>query len=89
MALFQLLNPKTWLASLAFASGYLAANSPGEGLAIDILGVTAFLFVVFVAASLWTLFGAAFRTRLSPSNWRIANRVLAVLAWATIVSFWV
>ncbi|MDQ3481727.1 MAG: LysE family translocator, partial [Actinomycetota bacterium] len=87
MALFQLLNPKTWLASLAFASGYLAANSPG-GFAVD-LGVATFLLVVLFSASSWTLFGAAFRTRLRPPQWRIFNRALAVLALATIVTFWV
>ncbi len=88
MALFQLLNPKTWLAALTFASGYLAANSPG-GFAVDLLGVATFLLVVLFSASSWTLFGAAFRTRLRPPQWRIFNRALAVLALATIVTFWV
>jgi len=88
MALFQLLNPKTWLASFAFASGYLAANSPG-GFAVDLLGVATFLLVVLISASSWTLFGAAFRTRLRPPHWRIFNRALAVLALATIITFWV
>jgi len=87
MALFQLLNPKTWLASLTFASGYLATNSPG-GLTLDLVGAAAFLMVVLASASSWTLFGAAFRARLRPEHWRVFNRALAVLALATIVTFW-
>lgn len=87
MAFFQLANPKTWLASVAFASGYLAANSPG-GVTVDLTGVCVFLGVVWVSASSWTMFGAAFRSRLSSSQWRRFNRVLAVIAVATIATFW-
>jgi threonine/homoserine/homoserine lactone efflux protein len=87
MAVFQLANPKTWLASLAFASGYLAANSPGGG-AADLVGVCLFLLVVSFSSSAWTLFGAAFRTRLSGSQWQRFNRTLAVVAALTIVTFW-
>ncbi len=88
MAVFQLANPKTWLASLAFVSGYLAANSPG-GTGVDIIGVCLFLFVVCVSASCWTLFGAAFRGRRSDSHWRSFNRTLAVVSVMTIVTFWI
>lgn len=87
MAVFQLANPKTWLASFAFASGYLAANSPG-GITVDLVGVCVFLLVVSGSASAWTLFGAAFRSRLSSSQWRRFNRTLAVVAVATIATFW-
>lgn len=87
MAAFQVLNVKTWLACIAFASGYLAGNSPG-GIAFDLVGITAFLVVVLLSASLWTLFGAAFRARLQPRHWQVFNRVLAALALATIVTFW-
>ena len=87
MAVFQIANPKTWLASIAFTSGYLAANSPG-GVAVDLAGACLFLLVVACSASAWTLFGAAFRSRLSPSQWRRFNRVLAIVAVATIGTFW-
>lgn len=87
MAVFQLANPKTWLASLAFASGYLAANSPG-GVTVDLVGVCVFLLVVSFSASAWTLFGAAFRSRLTSSQWRRFNRTLAVAAVVTIATFW-
>lgn len=87
MAVFQLANPKTWLASLAFASGYLAANSPG-GITADLLAVCLFLGVVSVSSSAWTMFGAAFRTRLSSSQWQRFNRTLAVVAVLTIATFW-
>lgn len=87
MAVFQLANPKTWLASLAFASGYLAANSPG-GVTVDLIGVCVFLLVVSGSSSAWTMFGAAFRTRLSSSQWRRFNRTLAVAAALTIATFW-
>lgn len=88
MAAFQVANPKTWLASIAFVSGYLAGNSPG-GVGVDVVGVGVFLFVVSISASGWTLFGAAFRARLTPSRWRVFNRILAAAAVATIATFWV
>lgn len=88
MAMFQVLNVKTWLACIAFASGYLAHKSPG-GLLVDLVGIAVFLTVVGIAASLWTSFGAAFRTRLEPRHWRRFNRTLALLAAGTIITFWV
>ncbi len=87
MAALQLLNPKTWIACLAFASGYLANNSPG-GLGVDLVGVATFLSVVLTSASLWTLFGATLRARLRPHHWRTFNRSLAVLALAAVLTFW-
>lgn len=82
MATLQGLNPKTWLASLAFASGFLGANSPGGHYA-DLIGVTVFLLVVTFSASIWTLFGAAVRERLRPP-WQVRwNRFLSLLSLAT------
>ena len=89
MAVLQLANPKTWLASLAFASGYLAANSPG-GVTVDLVGVCVFLLVVSISSSAWTIFGAAFRARRSSSLWQQRfNRTLAVVAVLTIATFWI
>ena len=88
MAVLQPANPKTWLASVAFASGYLAGDSPG-GAVVDLLGVIVFLLVVSVSASAWTLFGAALRSRLSGSQGRGFDRALAVVAVATVATLWV
>lgn len=87
MTLFQIVNPKTWLAVLAFVTGKLGQNSPG-GTVGDLLGAVCFLSVVGASASLWTLFGAALRTRLRPGSWRLAMRVIAGIAVLTIPTFW-
>ena len=87
MALFQVANPKTWLAVLAFVTGKLGPDSPG-GLAADLVGAGCFLAVVWVSASSWTLFGAALRARMDAGHGRGAMRTMAVLALLTIVTFW-
>ncbi|PRX50934.1 threonine/homoserine/homoserine lactone efflux protein [Prauserella shujinwangii] len=86
-ATLQFANPKTWLASLAFVSGFLGPHAPG-GRAVDLLGVAWFLGVVWCAASVWVLFGAALRTRLADRHWSRFNKVLALLAASTIGTFW-
>jgi threonine/homoserine/homoserine lactone efflux protein len=87
MAVFQVVNPKTWLAALAFVSGKLGANSPG-GAWLDLVGAGVFLAVVWVSASVWTLFGAALHAGLGPARWRGMMKAMAVLAALTIVTFW-
>jgi threonine/homoserine/homoserine lactone efflux protein len=87
MALFQVANPKTWLAVLAFVSGKLGPSSPG-GTLVDVLGAACFLAVVGASASLWTLFGAALRTHLAPRSWRRAMRLMAGVAVLSIPTFW-
>lgn len=84
----QFVNPKTWLASVAFVSGLLGANAPGDA-ATSVLGVVWFLAVVSVSASIWTLFGASLRTRVSGERWSTVNRSMAVLALLTVPTFWV
>jgi threonine/homoserine/homoserine lactone efflux protein len=87
MALFQIANPKTWLAILAFASGKLGANSPG-GWGLDLVGVAVFLGVVWFSASIWTLFGAVLHAGLGPAHWTWTMKAMAVLAALTIITFW-
>lgn len=87
MALFQLANPKTWLAVLTFVTGFLGPSSPG-GVAVDLLGAACFLAVVCASASLWTLFGAALRAKLAPGSWRRAMRLMAALAVLSIPTLW-
>lgn len=87
MALFQVVNPKTWLAVLAFVTGKLGPHSPGH-LTTDLLGVVCFLAVIASSASLWTLFGAALRRKLEGEAWKRAMKTMAGLALVTIPSFW-
>lgn len=87
MAAFQVANPKTWLATLAFVSGKLGPNSPG-GIWLDVLGAALFLSVVWVSASLWTLFGAALHAGLGPRRWGRTTKTMSVLAALTIATFW-
>ncbi len=84
----QLANPKTWLASLAFVSGFLGPNAPG-GVLTDALGIAWFLTVVAISASVWVVFGAGLRTGLGAGRWSTVNRALGVLAAATVVTFWI
>jgi len=86
-ATLQFVNPKTWLASLALVSGYL------EGRQLDslerLLAIALFLGVISVSMTVWVSFGSLIRARMTPDRWRIVNRVLAVLAASTVVTFWV
>ena len=87
MGLFQVANPKTWMAVLTFVTGKLGPSSPGGAL-VDVLGAVCFLAVVCASASLWTVFGAALRTHLSPGSWRRAMRVMAAAAVLSIPTLW-
>lgn len=87
MLLFQVANPKTLLAVLAFVTGKLGPNSPGGTLA-DLVAAGFFLATVWLSASTWTLFGAALRARLGPAHWRGTMRGMAVLSALTIPTFW-
>lgn len=87
-AAFQFANPKTWLASIAFVSGFLGANAPG-GYGMDAVGIVWFLTVVALSANVWVLFGATLRARMTTKHWSHLNKVLAALAAGTIVTFWI
>lgn len=84
IAALQGLNPKTWLTSVAFVSGSLGANSPGDRW-LDVVGIAIFLAVVTLSASLWTLFGATLRGLLIAGRLVIWNRFLSVLSLTTAV----
>jgi threonine/homoserine/homoserine lactone efflux protein len=84
----QFVNPKTWLANVAFVTGYLetgASRTPGARIAL----VLVFLLVVTTSMTVWTVFGAALRRRLHARRWSLLSRGLAVLAAATVPTFWV
>lgn len=87
MAVLQLVNPKTWLAAIALAAGYLGSNSPGGPL-VDVLAIAVFLTVVGISASAWTLFGAVLNARLAASRWRTFNRILGGLTVASVITLW-
>jgi threonine/homoserine/homoserine lactone efflux protein len=87
MALFQVANPKTWLAVLAFVTGKLGPHSPG-GVAADLVGAACFLMVVWGSASAWALFGAALRAHLAADGGQRVMRAMAVLAVLTVITFW-
>jgi threonine/homoserine/homoserine lactone efflux protein len=84
----QFVNPKTWLANLAFVTGYLEstrAHSLGTRAAL----VVAFLVVITTSMTVWTLFGAALRARLGERHWAVVTRTLAVLAAVTVPTVWI
>lgn len=92
-AVLQFVNPKSWLATLAFVAGFLGPRNPlgpphPLGLLGDLLAVAVFLGVISVSMCVWTVFGAALRARLQPRHWHRVNRTLAVLAAATSITFW-
>ncbi len=61
-ALFQLINPKSWLKAVTLASAFMPAGLPPlqAGLLVAVLGTV----VGFPAISMWALFGVAIRRLL-------------------------
>jgi threonine/homoserine/homoserine lactone efflux protein len=86
-AVLQFVNPKSWLATLAFVAGFLGPRNPLGPLG-DLLAVAVFLGVISVSMCVWTVFGAALRACLQSRHWHRVNRTLAVLAAATSITFW-
>ncbi len=82
MVALQAVNPKTWLASVAFVSGFLGPRSPG-GPWVDALGIGTFLVVVTMSATSWTVFGASLRTRLDAGGYLVFYRCLSIVAALT------
>lgn len=87
MTLFQVINPKTWLAILAFVSGKLGGNEPG-GTGSALWGTVVFLGVVWFSASLWTLFGSALRAAVGDRHGGRTMRIMALVALGTVPTFW-
>jgi threonine/homoserine/homoserine lactone efflux protein len=86
-ATFQFGNPKTWLMATTVIAAFVP---PGEHYAERV--VTAGLVFTFVALpciALWAGSGDALRVWIrNPIALRRTNRVMAVLAAATVVLFW-
>lgn len=84
---FQFVNPKAWLAGIAFAAAFLGAGH-GGGPWYDAVAVATFLAVAGASCSAWVLFGVALRARMEPQHWQRLNRTLGVLAGLTVITFW-
>lgn len=83
-ALFQLINPKAWLLSLAVASSWI---SPSEAVAPQVLTTTAVFFGVGIFASMfWVAIGAGTARLLgTPARIRVFNVIMAVLLAASVL----
>jgi threonine/homoserine/homoserine lactone efflux protein len=87
-SVLQFVNPKTWLANVTFVSGYLE-SARVTSLGSRALVTAVFLGVISTSMTIWTVFGTALRSRLGPGDWRVVSRSLAVLAVATVATFWI
>jgi threonine/homoserine/homoserine lactone efflux protein len=75
-AMFQAVNPKSWIRAVTLASVFMpaGANPLTSGLAISLIGAT----IAFPCISLWALFGVAMRGLLADARWqRVFNLVMA------------
>ena len=82
-ALFQAVNPKSWLKAVTLASVFMPPALPP--LAGALLVATIGLVIGFPCISMWALFGVAIRRLLARPGWRrafnaIMGATLAVLA---------
>ena len=82
-ALFQAVNPKSWLKAVTLASVFMPPALPP--LAGALLVASIGLVIGFPCISMWALFGVAIRRRLARPGWRrafnaIMGATLAVLA---------
>jgi threonine/homoserine/homoserine lactone efflux protein len=87
-AMFQLLNPKTWLMATTVISVFVP---PGEHYAERVVAAgLLFNAVALPCISLWAASGEALRRWIqSPVALQRINRAMAVLAAATVFLFWI
>lgn len=85
--LFQLINPKAWVASLAFTAGFLGYQNPWGGRA-DLMATALFVAITFGSCSLYVVLGASTRSAALRSR-STFERALAVLAVGTAATFWI
>lgn len=84
---FQFINPKSWLIALTAVSAFLHPQS-NSVLQLIIICLT-FALIGTPCMVVWAAMGATLRRRLSdPTKIRRLNRVLAALAGATGLMFW-
>ncbi|OIN13521.1 LysE family translocator [Oceanisphaera psychrotolerans] len=86
-ALFQFLNPKSWLMAISAISGFTLA---GDGYWLSAAAVLAiFLFFGVITGHVWALFGIHLRRWLqTPRDWRRFNLSMALLTAASVLMIW-
>lgn len=85
-ALFQAVNPKSWVKSITLASVFMPVglSAPVGALLVATVG----LIIGFPSASMWALFGVAIRRLLTdPFKRRIFNLSMGAMLVALAVSF--
>ncbi|OGB29209.1 MAG: hypothetical protein A3F78_01130 [Burkholderiales bacterium RIFCSPLOWO2_12_FULL_61_40] len=85
-ALFQAVNPKSWVKAITLASVFMPAglSAPVGALLVAVVG----LLIGFPSASMWALFGVAIRRLLTdPRKQRIFNLSMGALLLVLAVSF--
>lgn len=86
-ALFQCLNPKSWLMSISAISGFTLAGEQYWCSAGLVLAV--FLVFGLLTGHCWAFFGLNLRTWLrTPSDWRRFNQGMALLTAASVLMIW-
>ncbi|WP_375055869.1 LysE family translocator [Zobellella sp. DQSA1] len=86
-ALFQFLNPKSWLMAISAISGFTLAGEQYWPSAVLVLVV--FLFFGVVTGHVWALFGMHVRRWLhTAGDWRRFNLVMAILTAASVLMIW-
>lgn len=85
-ALFQAVNPKSWVKSITLASVFMPVglSTPVGALLVTTVG----LIIGFPSASMWALFGVAIRRLLTdPLKRRIFNLTMGAMLVVLAVSF--
>jgi len=85
-ALFQAVNPKSWVKSITLASVFMPVglSAPVGALLVAVVG----LLIGFPSASMWALFGVAIRRALTdPRKQRIFNLTMGAMLVGLAVTF--
>lgn len=86
-ALFQLLNPKSWLMAVSAISGFTLAGEAYWPSTLWVLSV--FLFFGVLTGHVWALFGMHMRRWLhTAQDWRRFNLLMAGLTAASVLMIW-
>jgi len=87
-ALFQWVNPKTWVAALSAMTMYISADGNAVMQALVIAAVFALISLPSVGA--WALFGqAAARLLRTPQNLRVFNLIMATLLALSVITLFI
>lgn len=85
-ALFQAVNPKSWVKSITLASAFMPVDASPAAAALGI--ATASAVIGFPCVSVWALFGVAIRGFLQqPRNQRVFNLLMAAALLVLAVTF--